>query len=54
MARIEQPQFLGSPAYWNFIAEQQSDSVVRRLHEQVGAPVRHGLVVRSERLHPAA
>jgi len=37
MARNEQPAFLGSPAFWNFVADQQADPVVRRLHEQVGS-----------------
>jgi len=36
MARNDQPAFLGSPAFWNFVADQQADPVVRRLHEQVG------------------
>jgi len=36
MARNDQPAFLGSPAFWNFLADQQSDPVVLRLHEQVG------------------
>ena len=35
MARSDQPAFLGSPAFWNFVADQQADPVVRRLHEQV-------------------
>jgi hypothetical protein len=54
MARTEQPDFLGSPAFWNFIAEQQADPVVRRLHEQVGSPARHGIAGRTERVHPSA
>ena len=37
MARNDQPSFLGSPAFWNFVADQQADPVVRRLHEQVGS-----------------
>jgi hypothetical protein len=37
MARNDQPAFLGSPAFWNFVADQQADPVVRRLHEQVGS-----------------
>jgi len=37
VARNDQPPFLGSPAFWNFVADQQSDSVVRRLQEQVGS-----------------
>jgi hypothetical protein len=37
MARNEQPAFLGSPAFWNFVADQQADPVVRRLQEQVGS-----------------
>jgi hypothetical protein len=40
MSRTEQPSFLGSPAFWNFVAEQQADPVVRRLHEQVGSHAR--------------
>lgn len=36
MARGDQPAFLANPAFWNFVADQQTDSVVRRLHEQVG------------------
>jgi len=35
MARNDQPAFLGSPAFWNFLADQQADPVVRRLLEQV-------------------
>jgi hypothetical protein len=37
MARNDQPSFLGSPAFWNFVADQQADPVVRRLQEQVGS-----------------
>lgn len=37
MARNDQPAFLGSPAFWNFVADQQADPVVQRLHEQVGS-----------------
>lgn len=37
MARNDQPSFLGSPAFWNFVADQQAGPVVRRLHEQVGS-----------------
>jgi hypothetical protein len=37
MAHNDQPSFLGSPAFWNFVADQQADPVVRRLHEQVGS-----------------
>jgi len=37
MARNDQPAFLGSPAFWNFVADQQADPVVRRLHEQVAS-----------------
>lgn len=36
MALNDQPSFLGSPAFWNFVADQQDGPVVRRLHEQVG------------------
>jgi hypothetical protein len=41
MARNDQPAFLGSPAFWNFVADQQADPVVRRLHEQVGTELQH-------------
>ena len=37
MVRNDQPSFLGSPAFWNFVADQQADPVVRRLQEQVGS-----------------
>jgi hypothetical protein len=37
MAHNDQPSFLGSPAFWNFVADQQEDLVVRWLHEQVGS-----------------
>jgi hypothetical protein len=37
VARNDQPPFLGSPAFWNFVADQQADPVVRRLQEQVGS-----------------
>jgi hypothetical protein len=37
MVRNDQPSFLGSPAFWNFVADQQADPVVRRLREQVGS-----------------
>ena len=37
MARNDQPSYLGSPAFWNFVADQQADPVVRRLQEQVGS-----------------
>jgi hypothetical protein len=37
MVPNDQPSFLGSPAFWNFVADQQADPVVRRLHEQVGS-----------------
>jgi hypothetical protein len=40
MVRNDQPAFLGSPAFWNFVADQQADPVVRRLHEQVGSELR--------------
>jgi hypothetical protein len=41
MARNDQPSFLGSPAFWNFVADQQADPVVRRLHEQVGSELQN-------------
>ena len=41
MARHDQPAFLGSPAFWNFVADQQADPVVRRLHEKVGTELQH-------------
>jgi hypothetical protein len=37
MVRNDQPSFLGNPAFWNFVADQQADPVVRRLREQVGS-----------------
>ncbi|MEI6110912.1 MAG: hypothetical protein WCP63_04455 [Cyanobium sp. ELA712] len=37
MVRNDQPSFLGSSAFWNFVADQQADPVVRRLQEQVGS-----------------
>jgi hypothetical protein len=37
MVPNDQPSFLGSPAFWNFVADQQADPVVRRLYEQVGS-----------------
>ena len=37
MARNDQPSYLGSPAFWNFVADQQADPVLRRLREQVGS-----------------
>jgi hypothetical protein len=37
MVRNDQPSFFGSPAFWNFVADQQADPVVRRLQEQVGS-----------------
>ncbi len=40
MARNDQPSFLGSSAFWNFVADQQADPVVRRLYEQVGSKLR--------------
>lgn len=41
MARNDQPAFLGSPAFWNFLADQQADPVVRRLREQVDAQLQN-------------
>jgi hypothetical protein len=49
MARTDQPAFLASSAFWNFVADQQADPVVRRLHEQVGTVLQRQPVARADR-----
>ena len=49
MARTDQPAFLGSPAFWNFLADQQAEPVVRRLHEQVGPVLQRQTMARTDR-----
>lgn len=49
MTRTDQPAFLGSAAFWNFVADQKVDSVVRRLHEQVGSPLHRQPLARTDR-----
>lgn len=54
MSPSEQPAYLGSAAFWTFLAEQESDPVVRRLHEHFGKPQPASGGGCSEQAHPGS